>query len=67
MVGLPEVLTGTPLSPGVTAYRPPFEEFELRSISVAASSSLQLPANEGPQILLMQRGEGSATATTATR
>lgn len=49
--------------PGTTAYRPPFEEFELQRVAVASGSVVSLPANQGPMILLVQHGKGSAVCS----
>jgi len=69
--GLPEVLRGDPQPvPGATAatatvstYRPPFEEFEVRAVRVAGGSEpVALHADQGPQIVLVQAGAGTAHA-----
>ena len=44
-------------------FSPPFDEFEVASVSVPAGASLALPANPGPQLLLVQDGGGSAAAS----
>lgn len=68
--GLPDVLSGTPVGPpGMTLYRPPFEEFEiqclrLREAADTASEApleLDLPSSEGPRLLLVQRGGAAAS------
>jgi hypothetical protein len=64
------VLEGSRLAPGVRSYRPPFEEFEILAVDVPASSPgegasagrVVLPANDGPMLLLVQRGSGTANA-----
>lgn len=67
--GLPEVLDGdTENVPGCTrVYRPPFEEFEMwvMDFDGSSSGSLEVPASEGPSILLVLRGQGSARASQA--
>ncbi|MEW5298175.1 MAG: hypothetical protein WDW36_001327 [Sanguina aurantia] len=64
--GFPEVLPGSASGvPGTTVYRPPFEEFELQRVAVAPGSVVSLPANQGPMILLVQHGSGSAVCSSA--
>ncbi|KAG2488964.1 hypothetical protein HYH03_012581 [Edaphochlamys debaryana] len=67
--GPPDVLTGTPAGPpGLTLYRPPFEEFEIHRIQADSSGSgsgsgagsMTLPASGGPRILLVTAGEAEA-------
>ncbi len=54
-------------APGcIRVYRPPFEEFEMRVMEADEGSgggSLEVPASEGPSILLVLRGQGSARAS----
>ncbi len=47
-------------------FSPPFEEFEVASVSVPAGATLALPVNPGPQLLLVQGGGGSAAASPPT-
>ena len=44
-------------------FSPPFDEFEVASVSVAAGDKIALPVNAGPQLLLIQAGGGTANAT----
>lgn len=43
-------------------YSPPFDEFEVSLADLPGSAKTILPANPGPQIMLVMRGEGSASA-----
>lgn len=56
------MLHGTPTTDTITTYRPPFEEFELQCAKVAAGTTVHLPANQGPTIVLVRQGEGRAQA-----
>lgn len=60
--GLPEVLTGQAIHDHVRAYRPPFEEFEIQRIEVPAGETVTIPTNQGPLLLLVHAGSGSAAA-----
>ena len=57
------MLAGTSKTDGVKLFSPPFDEFEVASVSVPAGGKVALPVNAGPQLLLIQQGGGSATAT----
>ena len=47
----------------IKRYRPPFEEFEVRCVVVSKDQGLvSLPADEGPQIILVGQGAGRAVA-----
>ena len=60
------MLAGAEKAAGVKVFSPPFEEFEVASVSVPAGESLALPVNPGPQLLLVQGGGGSAAASPST-
>lgn len=66
--GAPDVLTGTPSSAATTragsrhVYRPPIEEFEITCVRLPPGEVATLPANPGPQLLLVQRGAATADA-----
>ncbi|XVE78688.1 hypothetical protein DITRI_Ditri13aG0167300 [Diplodiscus trichospermus] len=57
--GYPEILKGFPLSPYVTRYLPPFEEFEVDCCSLPKGASTVFPAIPGPSIFLALVGEGT--------
>ena len=57
------MLHGTPTGQHVRLYSPPFEEFELAAVTVPAGDSAVLAPTPGPQLLLVQRGGGTAAAT----
>jgi mannose-6-phosphate isomerase class I len=61
--GLPEVLPGAAIHDHVTAFRPPFEEFEIQRMEVPAGERVALPTNQGPLLLLVHAGAGSGQAT----
>ncbi|GMH38245.1 hypothetical protein BSKO_06129 [Bryopsis sp. KO-2023] len=61
--GIPQILEGDVVNEHVKSYRPPFDEFEVQSISVPGGTSATLPVNQGPIILLVQKGTGQAKAT----
>ncbi len=63
MQGSPDVLAGTSKAQGVKVFSPPFDEFEVASVSIAAGDKIALPVNAGPQLLLIQAGGGTASAT----
>ncbi|KAI7837538.1 hypothetical protein COHA_008625 [Chlorella ohadii] len=56
--GLPELLTGAKVaaSPHLAVYRPPFREFELWRYTPPAGTAEELPAADGPLMLLVQQG-----------
>ncbi len=56
--GHPEILRGFPLSPYITRYLPPFDEFEVDSCSLPRGASTVFPAIAGPSVFLILRGEG---------
>lgn len=56
--GLPEILSGTPISPFITRYTPPFDEFEVDHICIPVGSSAELQS-VGPSILLVFDGLGA--------
>ena len=57
------MLAGTTKAEGVKVFSPPFDEFEVASVSIPAGSKIALPVNPGPQLLLIQAGGGAASAT----
>jgi hypothetical protein len=50
--GRPEMLTGQPISLGISLYQPPFEEFQVLRVSVDQPGSICIPAQQSPMILL---------------
>ncbi|KDP32959.1 hypothetical protein JCGZ_12990 [Jatropha curcas] len=56
--GYPEILKGFPLSPYITRYLPPFDEFEVDSCILPRGASTVFPAIPGPSIFLIAAGEG---------
>jgi hypothetical protein len=58
-----QVLNGTPVHDHVKLYQPPFEEFEVLAVDVPAGSTVGMPVNQGPMLLLVQRGAGRAEAS----
>lgn len=60
--GLPEVLKGAAIHDHVRAYRPPFEEFEIQRVEVPAGETVTVPTNQGPMLLLVDAGSGTAEA-----
>jgi mannose-6-phosphate isomerase class I len=60
--GLPEVLRGEAVHDHVTAFRPPFDEFEVQRIDVPAGEAVTIPTNRGPLLLLVHAGSGSVEA-----
>lgn len=57
--GFPEILKGFPLSPYITRYLPPFDEFEVDCCILPKGTSSVFPAVSGPSIFLVTDGEGS--------
>lgn len=50
----------------LSVYRPPFEEFEVQAVQVQpGSQGVALPVNEGPLVVMVQRGSGRAAAAAA--
>lgn len=61
--GVPEVMSGSPSGlPGLSLYRPPFHEFEVHRLVLPPGGSTDLPASEGPRLLLLQHGDATLTA-----
>ncbi|KAL4364031.1 hypothetical protein GQ457_04G023380 [Hibiscus cannabinus] len=58
-LGYPEILSGLPLSPYITRYLPPFDEFEVDRCVLPKGSSTVFPAVPGPSIFLAFAGEGT--------
>ncbi|PPR97701.1 hypothetical protein GOBAR_AA22964 [Gossypium barbadense] len=56
--GYPEILSGLALSPYITRYLPPFDEFEVDRCILPKGSSVVFPAIPGPSIFLAFVGEG---------
>ncbi|KAH8483357.1 hypothetical protein Peur_064292 [Populus x canadensis] len=57
--GFPEILKGFPLSPYITRYLPPFDEFEVDRCILPRGASTVFPAIPGPSIFLVAAGEGT--------
>ncbi|KAL9381227.1 hypothetical protein Peur_026884 [Populus x canadensis] len=57
--GFPEILKGFPLSPYITRYLPPFDEFEVDRCILPRGASTVFPAIPGPSIFLVVAGEGT--------
>ncbi|KAE8695259.1 Mannose-6-phosphate isomerase 1 [Hibiscus syriacus] len=57
--GYPEILSGLPLSPYITRYLPPFDEFEVDRCVLPTGSSAVFPAIPGPSVFLAFAGEGT--------
>ncbi|XP_022759254.1 mannose-6-phosphate isomerase 1-like [Durio zibethinus] len=57
--GYPEILKGFPLSPYITRYLPPFDEFEVDHCILPKGASTVFPAIPGPSIFLAFVGEGT--------
>lgn len=58
--GIPQILEGDVVDEHVKVYRPPFDEFEVLSINISEGTSATLPVNQGPILLLVQKGTGHA-------
>ncbi|GMI66169.1 PHOSPHOMANNOSE ISOMERASE 2, DARK INDUCIBLE 9 [Hibiscus trionum] len=58
-LGYPEILSGLPLSPYITRYLPPFDEFEVDRCVLPKGSLAVFPAVPGPSIFLAFAGEGT--------
>ncbi|KAF9663983.1 hypothetical protein SADUNF_Sadunf17G0108700 [Salix dunnii] len=56
--GFPEILKGFPLSPYITRYLPPFDEFEVDRCILPRGASTVFPAIPGPSIFLLTAGKG---------
>ncbi|KAK2652245.1 hypothetical protein Ddye_012101 [Dipteronia dyeriana] len=57
--GFPEILKGFPLSPYITRYLPPFDEFEVDRCILPEGASALFPAISGPSVFLVTVGEGT--------
>ncbi|KAJ4825601.1 Mannose-6-phosphate isomerase [Turnera subulata] len=57
--GYPEILKGFPLTPYITRYLPPFDEFEVDRCVLPKGASTVFPAIPGPSIFLVTVGEGT--------
>ncbi|CAN1122579.1 Mannose-6-phosphate isomerase 2 [Linum perenne] len=56
--GFPEILKGFPLTPYITRYLPPFDEFEMDRCFLPKGASTVFPAVQGPSIFVITGGEG---------
>lgn len=54
------VLAGEPAGEGLRTYAPPFDEFALDSIALAAGAELALPPLPGPAVILVTEGNAGA-------
>ncbi|CAI7795822.1 unnamed protein product [Closterium sp. NIES-54] len=63
--GRPQLLNGDRVTPHVTLYTPPFEEFEVEKITVPLGQTAALPEISGPSILLVFRGSGAISVAPA--
>lgn len=63
--GPPAMLHGDLVQEYTTVYSPPFDEFEVYKVSLPESADTIIPANQGPTIVLVMRGRGNVTATSA--
>ncbi|XP_010528481.1 PREDICTED: mannose-6-phosphate isomerase 2 [Tarenaya hassleriana] len=57
-LGYPEILKGFPLSPYITRYLPPFDEFEVDRCDLPSGESTVFPAVPGPSVFLVIEGKG---------
>uniref|UniRef100_A0A1J3HN67 Mannose-6-phosphate isomerase n=1 Tax=Noccaea caerulescens TaxID=107243 RepID=A0A1J3HN67_NOCCA len=57
-LGYPEILKGIPLTPYITRYLPPFDEFEVDHCDLPTGKSTVFPAVPGPSIYLVIEGKG---------
>ncbi|CAN1784701.1 Mannose-6-phosphate isomerase 2 [Linum perenne] len=62
MQGFPEILKGFPLTPYITRYLPPFDEFEVDHCFLPKGASTVFPAVEGPSIFVITGGKGAMQA-----
>ncbi|CAN1219226.1 Mannose-6-phosphate isomerase 1 [Linum perenne] len=60
--GFPEILKGFPLTPYITRYLPPFDEFEVDHCFLPKGASTVFPAVEGPSIFVITGGKGAMQA-----
>ncbi|CAN0913660.1 Mannose-6-phosphate isomerase 2 [Linum grandiflorum] len=63
--GFPEILKGFPVTPYITRYLPPFDEFEMDRCFLPKGASTVFPAVEGPSIFVITGGEGVMQAGTS--
>ncbi|DBB10958.1 TPA: hypothetical protein ACH3X3_007410 [Trebouxia sp. C0006] len=63
--GPPVMLQGDLVQEYTTVYSPPFDEFEVYKVSLPESADTIIPANQGPTVVLVMRGRGNVTATSA--
>lgn len=56
--GYPEILKGFPLTPYITRYLPPFDEFEVDHCDLPTGKSTIFPAIPGPSVYLVIEGTG---------
>ena len=63
--GPPVMLHGDTVQEYTTLYSPPFDEFEVYKVSLPESADTIVPANKGPTLMLVMRGRGNVTATSA--
>ncbi|CAN1219223.1 Mannose-6-phosphate isomerase 2 [Linum perenne] len=61
-LGFPEILKGFPLTPYITRYLPPFDEFEVDHCFLPKGASTVFPAVEGPSIFVITGGKGAMQA-----
>ncbi|CAN8238551.1 unnamed protein product [Cochlearia groenlandica] len=57
-LGYPEILKGFPLTPYITRYLPPFDEFEVDRCDLPRGKSTVFPAIPGPSVYLVIEGTG---------
>lgn len=57
--GYPEILKGFPISPYITRYLPPFDEFEVDRCVLPRGASAVFPAIPAPSIFLVLAGDGT--------
>ncbi|GLT34041.1 hypothetical protein SLA2020_085870 [Shorea laevis] len=57
--GYPEILKGFPLSPYITRYLPPFDEFEVDRCILPRGATTVFPAIPAPSIFLVLVGDGT--------
>ena len=63
--GPPVMLHGDLVQEYTTVYSPPFDEFEVYKVSLPESADTIIPANHGPTVVLVMKGRGNVTATSA--
>lgn len=56
--GYPEILKGFALTPYITRYLPPFDEFEVDHCDLPIGKSTVFPAVPGPSVYLVIEGKG---------